>query len=170
MIILQTMGGAGGGSGEWVAGGLDAQCTTFRNNSYIHRLNRALQAELRLVSTYGGVLSKLDASHVFHRYCDEHQRAAKDLVRLIISNHGIPEENSPLDLGLTRTFVQFCSAVPGRFLQRARETTLYQLERHQLHAFQRLLEEAPGRDVEALTALRKLTENRLETLAELNNS
>jgi hypothetical protein len=163
MLILQTVGGDGGGvgTGSWVTD-IDATGTTFRQNSYIHRLNRTLQAELRLVQTYGGVLGRFASEHPFHGFCADHQRAGKDLVRLIISNHGIPEETPALSLGFTKTFVQFCSSIPSRFFEKARQTTLAQLERHQLHSYQRLLEEAPGRDVEALTALLRLTEEHLQ--------
>lgn len=171
MIILQTIGGGGGFSaGEWVGGNLEAQCTTFRDNSYIHLLNRALQAELRLVSTYAGILTRLESTHPFHHYCSDHQRAAKDLVRLVISNHGIPEENSALNLGLTKTFVQLCSAIPGRLLLEARRKTLVQLERHQVHSYQRLLIEAPGRDVEDLNALLSLSESHLEQSVSAQNN
>ncbi len=175
MIIFQTASGSGGSL--TLGGGLLADRdrispTTFRNNTYIHRLNRTLQAEMRAISAYQTLGNQAyqagsGASSIGtfgDKACVAHQAAGKQLVCLIIANRGVPEDRAALSLGLTRTFIQFCTAMPTKLFERATASTLITLERQLTHAYDRLIKEAPFRDVEALEVLRTETQRRVEEL------
>lgn len=174
MIIFQT---AGGNSGSMTLGGgilADrdrVSATTFRNNTYIHRLNRTLQAEMRAISAYQSLDHGESGASVIGGMGDKaftaHQAAGKQLVCLIIANRGVPEDRSALSLGLTRTFIQICSRVPTRLFERATASTLMTLERQLVHAYERLIKEAPTRDTCVLVDLLSLTERRVEELSQI---
>lgn len=170
MIIFSTAGGGAGGFtvGRGLLGdAYQPTVTTFRNNSYIHRLNRTLQAEMRAIAAYRAYLKapgahgEGDAEQALEANGAEHQAAGRELVRLIIANRGIPEDRSALGLGLTPAFIRIFS----RILARATLGTLEVLERRLVAQYRRLLKEAPQYDVAVLTELLKQTERHLGTLA-----
>lgn len=174
MIILQAAGGdiSLTFDGAQLLGDSPflTHATTYRDNSYIHRLNRTLQSEMRAISTYrslqlslGSPLA-LEMTADFDCYLSEHQDAGKELVRLIVLNRGIPEDRSILSLHLTGTFLQICSRVPSRLFVRVTLSTLAQVERHLLVQYDRLMQEAPGRDIEALSLLRSGLRKRIDGL------
>jgi hypothetical protein len=161
MIIFQTAGGDAGALG--LKGGLlDARppATTFRNNAYIHRLNRTLQAEMRAVSAY----RTLKDRPAFDELAAGHQLAGKELVRLIIANRGIPEDRSALSLGLTRRFIHLCAALPSRLSGRVATSTLRQLERQLVVSYRKLMGLAPGCDLPILADLLKAAERQARKL------
>jgi hypothetical protein len=167
MIIFQTAGSGDTSSFGLGRAPLGAPATTFRSNAYIHRLNRALQAEMRAVSAY----RSLDArgAPVSGDFLDEaetgHQENGKALVRLIIANRGIPEDRSVLSLGLTRTFIQLCALVPSELSRRATQGTLRQLEKGLAGGYRKLLQAAPPRDAHVLEELLGSAERRAAELA-----
>lgn len=171
MIIFQTAGGSSGGItlGGAILGDRDrASATTFRNNDYIHRLNRTLQAEMRAISAYQSLPHGSGGASVIGDMGDKaftaHQMAGKQLVCLIIASRGVPEDRSALSLGFTKTFIQICSAIPSRLFERATASTLLTLERQLVQSYLRLLKEAPARDAGILKDLRVLTERRAAEL------
>jgi hypothetical protein len=170
MIIFQT---AGGGTG-WVsldsgllAGRSTPECTTFQTNDYIHKLNRTLQAEMRAVSAYGSLAEVPSLGLELSDVTAGHQHAGKELVRLIIANRGIPEDKAGVSLGLTKTFVQLCAAMPKGISGRATRKTLLRLEHGLGSSYRKLLKLAPARDVAALTELLAQTEKHKETVTKL---
>lgn len=154
MIILQTAGGGEVTSFPWdglLKGRVDqAPATSFRNSDYIHKLNRTLQAEVRALSAYREVLSRHPEIKHLHQALTDHQNASSELVRLVIANRGVPEDKAALNLGLSRRFVQICSAIPVRFFERASLSTLRAMETNLASAYTRLADEAPMRDHEVL--------------------
>lgn len=169
MIIFQT---AGGGTGSirldsGILAGRSPECTTFRSNDYIHKLNRALQAEMRALSAYGSLAERPALGDELERVSAGHQHAGKELVKLIIANRGIPEDKSTLSFGLTKTFVQLCAAMPRGIGGRATRTTLVSLERGLVGSYRRLLKMAPARDAQQLAELLSQTEKQAETVTRL---
>jgi hypothetical protein len=167
MIIFQTA------SSDLTGLSLDASllksdfvpATTFRNNAYIHRLNRTLQAEMRALSAYRSLTDR-DASvgvpaERLIAHVEGHQAAGKELVRLIIANRGVPEDRSALSFGLTRTLIHICSRVPVRLFERATLGTLATLEKQLVVSYRKLINEAPLRDVPVLEDLLTQTERRV---------
>jgi hypothetical protein len=151
MIIFQTAGGGDAGSigfGDMFSD-TNAKATTFRTNAYIHRLNRTLQAEMRAISGYKAALRQLeiDACKLADDAVPMHQSCAKDLINLIILNRGIPEDKTALSIGLTRTFITACRAIPDPVAFKATIGTLRGIERHLVSSYKKLIEEAPRRDL-----------------------
>jgi hypothetical protein len=167
MIIFQTAG-SGDASGfrfdAHLLGDLGSVATTYRESDYIHRLNRTLQAEMRAVSAYRSVGLRLPEK--LTDAFDGHQRAGRELVRLVIANRGVPEDRSALSFGLTRTVVQILSRVPSRLAERVTSQTLLRLETHLEESYQRLLEIAPARDRLVLNGLLQQAERFAGVLAE----
>lgn len=157
MIIFQTAGG--GDAGSFGFGALfsesEAPATTFRNNSYIHRLNRTLQAEMRAVSAYNAARRQLehDACDLLDCTIPSHQSSGKELINLIISNRGVPEDKTALSIGLTRTLISACRAIPDAVAVKATLGTLYGIERHLVSSYKRLQKEAPRRDLPVIEQL-----------------
>jgi hypothetical protein len=174
MIILQTVSGDLGitfeGAGLLGESKFAPTATTYRDNSYIHKLNRALQAEMRAVSAYRSLQSSealqlnLNPTTDLDQHLLDHQEATKELVRLIILSRGIPEDRTVVSLGFTKTFLQFCSRVPTRLFARVTVSTLAQLERNLLSHYERLLAEAPARDQESLRQLCQAANGHVESL------
>jgi hypothetical protein len=166
MIILQTAGsGESGGilGSNLLANNLD-QTTTFRNNSYIHRLNRTLQAELRAVSAYDCASDLQEDSDTYAQAYTTHQNCGKQLVRIIIANRGIPEEKSSLSFGLTRRWVRLCASIDLPILAQTAKLTLTQIERNLQSNYDRLLMEAPVTDIALLEQLKRASQKQLERL------
>ena len=67
--------------------------SVFRDNPYIRYLNKLLQLELIAVELYHSLLQDQVESSVFELLASNHQKSARKLVCLIISNGGLPEEN-----------------------------------------------------------------------------
>lgn len=156
MIILQTAGS--GNSGSILGAGLLApreQVTTFRNNSYIHRLNRTLQSELRAVSAYNHVFFVNREPDLFQEASQVHQNCGKQLIRIIIANRGIPEEKSALSIGLTKHWFRMCASADQPFLERTALMTLNQIEKNLQINYDRLLREAPVSDIQLLEQLKR---------------
>lgn len=154
MIIFQTAGSSltsGFRFDAHLLGDLSSQATTFRDNDYIHRLNRTLQAEMRAVAAYRSIARHLPEKLAIG--LELHERSARSLVNLIIANRGIPEDRSALSFGLTRRFIQICARVPGRLTDLATVSTLHKLETHLIECYNKLLTLAPSRDLQALTQL-----------------
>lgn len=151
MIIFQTAGG--GDASSFGFGAIfsesGAPATTFRNNSYIHRLNRTLQAEMRAVSAYNAARRQLeqDGCDLLDSTIPSHQSSGKELINLIISNRGIPEDRTALSIGLTRTLISAWRAIPDAVATKATLSTLYGIERHLVSSYKRLKKEAPRRDL-----------------------
>ena len=168
MIILQT---AGGDDASGVAGfagslfGTDAgfQATTFRSNDYIHRLNRTLQTELRAVCAYQAVRPGVKAIDCDHAV-EEHQYSARQIVRLVVANRGIPEDHAPLTTSLTTTVFRLCGALPTSMGQVATISALVTLEKSLFDSYSKLLDQAPPADAELLDLLAKRTGRRIEGL------
>ena len=167
MIIFQTAGsgnqvGAGLRLGAHLLGDLSAQATTYQDNSYVHRLNRTLQAEIRAVSAYRSLGAKrtgrLDESLAGH------QAAGRELQRLIVANRGIPEDRPAVSLGLSKTVVRIFARVPTRFGERVTHRTLLRLETQLTARYRALLKLAPSRDFQALTEILKRTERNVADL------
>lgn len=162
MIIFQTAGGGNAGSFGASAALLRERgapvATTFRSNEYIHRLNRALQAEMRAVSAYRGLGVRFDEAHAAH------QDSGKELVRLIIANRGIPEDRTALSFGLTRTLIHLCNAMPARLGERATLGTLQKIEGHLVQSYKKLQTMAPSRDRPILDELLARTERQANAL------
>jgi hypothetical protein len=164
MIIFQTAG-CGCANGIKLGHGLldaaEVSATTFRTNDYIHRLNRALQAEMRALSAYSSLVAggadqaSLDAGVTIHH------GAGRELVRLIIANRGVPEERAALSFGLTRRLITFCNLVPTRLSEQVSFSTLRQLERLLLSHYQKLLTLAPPRDQEPIKQLLAKTQEQV---------
>jgi len=157
MIIFQTAGGGDTGSlgfGD-IFSESKSSSTTFRSNSYIHRLNRTLQAEMRAISAYKAALHQLeiDACQLADSAIPFHQGCAKDLVNLIILNRGIPEDKTALSIGLTRTLITACRAIPDPVAFKATIGTLRSIERHLVSSYKKLVAEAPRRDLAAIEEL-----------------
>jgi hypothetical protein len=178
MIILQTAGGGGAGllgPGAGVLEGGLGRSTTFRDNDYIHRLNRALQAEMRAVSAWGRVASgktrgaaELDGEHWRHEasaVAEEHQRAGRELVRLIVANRGIPEDKTALPIAVAPAVVGLLRAMPAAVAAPAERRTLALVEARLAQGYQRLLREAPTADRLALAALLDGTQRRRARLS-----
>ena len=112
MIIFHAAGNEISGSTfstAFIGAGRTAP-TTFRNNSYIHKLNRTLQAELRTVSAYSGVIKNQNNKPAdYSRTCQAHQKSGRQLVKLIIQNRGLPDDNPSISIGLTESWVKLCS-------------------------------------------------------------
>lgn len=163
MIIFQTAGG--GDAGSFPLGGLfsdsDVPATTFRNNSYIHRLNRTLQAEMRAISAYKAAHRQLadESCDLLDKIIASHQSAGRELVNLIIFNRGIPEDRSTISIGLTRTIIGAWRAIPDPVATKATLSTLRSLERHLVSLYKRLKTEAPRRDLPVIEHLLLGTEN-----------
>lgn len=161
MIILQT---ASGGS----AGSIDIDsilrkrrptpATTFRNNDYIHQLNRTLQKEMRALAACRGLLRHHPEAQPLAVAVTDHHQAVNELVRLVIANRGVPEDKTALSLGLTSTFIRVCSAIPVRWFERASFSTLIGLEKSLIRTYQKLISQAPLRDQESLAILKALAE------------
>lgn len=166
MIIFSTAGGGAGGviAGHGLLSDAYPSATTFRHNGYIHRLNRTLQAEMRAIAAYRAYDSN-DRELVADGA--EHQAAARELVRLIIANRGVPEDRSALDLGLTPALIRIFGRVPTRFFARATVGTLETIERRLVGQYRRLLSEAPQSDAAAIAELLRQTERHAEHLAVL---
>jgi hypothetical protein len=167
MIILQTASGGDAGSinlDALLSDRRHAPSTTFRNNDYIHRLNRALQAEMRALAACRSLLGRHPSVEALHCAVTDHHFAGKELVRLVIANRGVPEDRAALSLGLTGTFIRVCSAIPVRIFERASFSTLVTLEKSLATVYAKLLVEAPLRDQEALDVLLKLAEKHQEAL------
>ena len=157
MIMFQTAGtGYAPAFGLTTRLGALTPATTYRSDAYIHRLNRALQAEMRAVAAYRS-LRQGRPRPAFDHHGESHRLAAKELVRLVVANRGLPEDRSVLSLGLTRTFIQVCEALPSRLTERAATGTLRQLEQQLVTSYRRLLDVAPARDVPTLTRLLRST-------------
>jgi hypothetical protein len=159
MIIFQTAGGGDAGSlgfGD-IFSESKAPSTTFRSNAYIHRLNRTLQAEMRAVSAYKAALRQLeiDACQLADLAIPFHQGCAKELINLIISNRGIPEDKTALSIGLTRTLITACRAIPDPVAFKATIGTLRGIERHLVSSYKKLIDEAPRRDLPIIEELFK---------------
>ncbi|MEN9834205.1 MAG: hypothetical protein RL011_398, partial [Pseudomonadota bacterium] len=135
----------------------DSSATTFRTNEYIHRLNRALQAEMRAYSTYAGLISHSHEDQEWDLHADNHQHAARDLVRLIIGNRGIPEDRAALSLGLTEKLVRLCTMVPTKLTDKVSASTLRRLELSLVVRYRKLIKMAPARDRPDLQRLLKST-------------
>ena len=166
MIIFQTAGGTGSvGLEAGLLAGRMPDCTTFRSNSYIHRLNRTLQAEMRVLSAYCGLGEHPTLGSDLATVTAGHQHAGRELVRLIIANRGIPEDKSALSFGLTKTLVQLCAAMPRGIAGRATRTTLVRLEQNLVTNYEKLLKVAPARDASSLAELLSQTKRHGETLA-----
>jgi hypothetical protein len=167
MIIFSTAGGGVGGLtvGRGLLGAAGGpSVTTFRNNAYIHRLNRTLQAEMRAIAAYRAFMKGAEAEiEGVAANGGEHQLAGRELVRLIIANRGIPEDRSALDLGLTPAFIRIFSGI----FARATLGTLEALERRLVEQYQKLRKEAPACDAGALAELERQTAKHLEVLADL---
>ena len=165
MIILQTAG-SGESSGILGSGLLNPldQTTTFRNNSYIHRLNRTLQAELRAVSAYDSASEMHGDSDTFSEAYTSHQYCGKQLIRIIIANRGIPEEKSSLSFGLTSRWVRLCSSIDFPLLAQTAKLTLTQIERNLQSNYDRLLLEAPVTDIALLEQLKRASQKQLDRL------
>ncbi|MBM4252625.1 MAG: hypothetical protein FJ146_11690 [Deltaproteobacteria bacterium] len=160
MIIFQTVGcGCAGGLkiSAGVLDGGDSSATTFRTNEYIHRLNRALQAEMRAYATYTGSLAHPHDNHDWDQHADHHQQASRDLVRLIIGNRGIPEDRTALSLGLTEKLVKLCTMVPTKLTDKVSASTLRRMELGLVLRYRKLIKMAPARDRPDLQRLLKST-------------
>lgn len=170
MIIFQTAG-SGEFGGMVLKGGLllssQPPSTTFRTNAYIHRLNRTLRAELRAVSAYAA-LARQKTMHSTKKSAllTDHQLASRELVRLVIANRGIPDDQPALQMGLTSTVIRFCRLAPPRLAQRAANGTMTQMERHLLINYRRLLRMAPPADIPVLAALIKRREQQAFAVGE----
>ncbi len=138
--------------------------TTFRNNSYIQRLNRTLQAELRTITAYSGVIRTTPAKTIYDKSCESHQRNGRQLVKLIVQNRGIPDDHSPLSSGLTEKWVKICSYLSPSLRQKTTNLTLEQLEQHLLVNYNSLIAEAPLRDAELLMELNRIAQSNLNRL------
>jgi hypothetical protein len=151
MIIFQMAGGGDAGSIGFrdMFSNSNTGATTFRSNAYIHRLNRTLQAEMRAISGYKAALRQLeiDACQLADVAVPAHQGCAKDLINLIILNRGIPEDKTALSIGLTRTLITACRAIPDPVALKATIGTLRGIERHLVSSYKKLIEEAPRRDL-----------------------
>lgn len=160
MIIFQTVG-CGCANGLKISAGVldggDSSATTFRTNDYIHRLNRALQAEMRAYSTYASLIDHPHDHSNWDESADHHQHAARDLVRLIIGNRGIPEDRAALSLGLTEKLVRLCSMVPTKLTDKVSASTLRRLELGLVVRYRKLIKMAPARDRPDLQRLLKAT-------------
>jgi hypothetical protein len=170
MIIFQTAGSGDLGSLglRRALAGAPVPATTFRNNAYIHRLNRTLQAEMRAVSAYRSSGDETGSAAFLDLAETGHQDSGKALVRLIIANRGIPEDRSALSLGLTRTFIQLCALMPPALTRRMTHGTLKQLEKSLIASYKKLLAAAPNRDVHVLEELLDKSERLACTLAATN--
>ena len=159
MIILQTA--SGGDAGRMNLEALlhnrrHAPATTFRNDGYIHQLNRALQREMRTLAACHRQLTAYPGLETLQQAITDHHMARQELIRLVIVNHGVPEDKTALSLGLTGTFIRVCSAIPVRWFERVSFSTLVALEKNLAAAYRRLLKQAPLRDQETLETLRQL--------------
>lgn len=158
MIIFQT---AGGGDASSIGFGAifsetGAPATTFRTNSYIHRLNRTLQAEKRAVSGYNAARRQLGLlGELADTAISMHQASAKELIHLIIANRGIPEDKTIISIGLTRTFITACRVIPDPVALKATLGTLQGIERHLVFSYKKLKNQAPRRDLAILDELLK---------------
>jgi len=141
------------------------EATTFRNNSYIHCLNRTLQSELRLKATYAG-LTPHDHPSNYTSLQDKHHANSQKLIRLIILNRGIPEESAPFSVGLSRKLGQFCKNIPQALGQSATKLTVQQLLTNLKHNYDRLILEAPYKDLETIKALRDISNYKWENTNE----
>ena len=59
----------------------------------------------------------------------EHQSAGKELVRLVIGNHGIPDDSPIISMGLTKTVMGICTHMPGGVNSRLSRRALLSLEK-----------------------------------------
>jgi hypothetical protein len=150
-----------------ILAGRASGCTTFQNNDYIHKLNRTLQAEMRALSAYGSLAEKPTLGSELSQVTAGHQHAGKELVKLIIANRGIPEDRAAISLGLTRTLVQLCAAMPPGIAGRATRKTLVRLEQNLVGSYQKLLKLAPSRDTGALADLLAQAEKQSETVTKI---
>lgn len=157
MIIFQTAGGGDAGSfgfsGIFSDTGVPA--TTFRNNAYIHRLNRTLQAEMRAVSAYLAARGQLlqTEDDLVGSTVPIHQSSGKELINLIIYNRGIPEDRTAISIGLTKTFIKACSVIPEPVARKATLGTLSGIERQLISSYKKLRREAPRRDLQVIDQL-----------------
>ena len=160
MIIFQTVG-CGCANGFKITAGMlenpDVSATTFRTNDYIHRLNRALQSEMRAYSAYNSLLTHTSDHSELECSAEQHQQSSRDLVRLIIANRGIPEDRAALNLGLTKGLIRLCTMVPTKLTERVSISTLKRVELSLVSQYRRLQKMAPPRDQEDLRRLLKIT-------------
>lgn len=170
MVILQTVNGSNTGSTDIAAVLRRRSCkapyTTFHNSEYIHRLNRTLQAEMRALTGCRRLLNRQPAVAALHQAISDHDFAARELVRLVIANRGVPEDKSTLSFGLTKTLIGVCSAIPVRLFAKASFSTLVVLEKNLAHRYTRLLAAAPLRDQEMIANLKMLAEHHQTMLSE----
>jgi len=156
MIIFQTAGCSYAGPVAYKSGlraEAPGQATTFRSNDYIHRLNRTLQAEVRTLSAYLSLANHRSSTTIVEDGSAAHQLASRELVRMIISGRGVPEDRSTLSLGLTRRLVSLLKRMPAGIAERATTATLRQLERQLVAHYKQLIAIAPARDVDSLREL-----------------
>jgi len=143
---------------------LKSNVTMFRDNSYLDRLNRTLQSELLAISTYNGVSPRNQKRKQLEPTQEAHKEAGKLLVNLIVSNQGIPDEDAALGVGFTTKVVGVCSAIPSKMFERATFSTLSRIEKGLVHNYDKLLEDAPARDIAMLKHLRDSTKLHLTDL------
>jgi len=156
MIIFQTAGCSYTGAIGFKSGlrtDASGQATTFRSNDYIHRLNRTLQAEVRALSAYLSLANHRSSTATIEDGSAAHHLASRELVRMIISGRGVPEDRSTLSLGLTRRLVSLLNRMPSGIAERATTATLRQLERKLILHYKQLIAIAPARDVDSLRDL-----------------
>ncbi|TWW09796.1 hypothetical protein E3A20_10760 [Planctomyces bekefii] len=168
MIILQTAGSgnaSGMGVGRGLLADLGGQVTTFEENDYIHKLNRTLQAEMHAVAAYRSLSSRPDTDSLSAQ--ESHQRAGRELVRLIIENRGIPEDRAALSFGLAPRLIRLVVKVPSRFTDRMTLGTLSRVELQLIASYRKLMELAPSRDMQVLQELLACSESHLSALSEL---
>lgn len=165
MIIFQTASGSNGG-GIIHAGLFDkVTCTTFKSSEYIHNLNRTLQSEMRAIATYQN--SSASGEPNCSDKAAEHQHCARELVRIIIANRGIPEDATVLKNALLPPLVKAYKAFPDQLQKQMLLRTLLQIEKRLHSKYESLIDQAPSRDRLDIRALANKSELRIEEISKL---
>ena len=168
MVVCSVMGEGGanslGGGSALFGTSNHPTSTLFRDNAYIRALNQLLLHEKRAAQTYLRVKTNRPSPRRLAKVSDSHKRAAREVVRLITLNSGLPKDGGFYVVDPEVVLMRLFAVMPPAMRQKAAVQTLDLLERRIVRHYTKVLKIAPESDRPILLELQRKTASHRDTL------
>lgn len=146
--------------------GQSAKVTYYRDNAYLRKLNDLLHAEMeaswcyREISRREIIIESLDCTLEIHR------EAIKKILKLIMQNQGLPEDQDSFDINswLGMAQVKFTSLMPETYARPRMLQSMLRIETRLLKTYDKVLAMAPSHDRRILTFISDEIEGNMRNL------
>lgn len=168
MVVFSVMGEEGanclGRRTSLLGASRHPSSTLFRDNAYIRALNFVLIQESRAAQSYLRVSAPRTILGRLETVSEDHRRAARDVVRLITLNSGLPLDHDGSLVSPASVLISLFAVMPEAMGQKATMKTLDLVERRLVQQYTKVLRIAPASDCAILLGLQKKAGNHRDTL------